>query len=240
LNDVPTQLVVELRPYPGNNKTNDADFSSTSDFYASQHASSVLAIRVLEDALRSNQTNTSVFFSRHQQRRYPYLVKSPSLNDTFLFFTNVIPVEIENVPFNVSVDADRGTYRNVPHGPYYTHFVSHNTLAAVDHDKKTCWRPNRSVRKGDFFDIDFHQFRTKMALHLTIGHNHSFQRSLDARVSADSVLWASFGPRVDHFNESEYVFDLRESSSEFRYLVFNATESSDDVFQVCGVRINHD
>ena len=237
LNDVPTQLIVDLRSLPTHGKTNETAFSSTSGFYSLQHQSSVLAIRVLEQALRGNQTKAAAAFPRQQQRRFPYLVKSPSLNDTFLFFTNVLPLEIEGVPFNISVDADRGTYRNVPHGPNFEHFTSHNTMAAVDRDMKTCWNPNRSIRTAHFFGLDLLSHRRKIAFRLTIGHSHVLQTSLDLRVSSDRLLWNTPVVRAVRSNASEYLFELSSPSSPFRYLLFNATKSSEEVFQVCDVRV---
>jgi hypothetical protein len=191
LNDMPSQMVVNLRSLPSNANETDKPFSSTDGFPHFQHTSSILAIRKLEYALRLNESTTDVTFPRQQNRRFPYYVKSPSPNDDFIFYSNVLPMDIEHIPFDVTLDADRATYRNVPAGPNYTHFASHNTLKAVDGDEKTCWRPFGLAKKGDFFAIDFLHIQNKIAFALVVEHSQKLQHSLDVRVSFDGAWWIS-------------------------------------------------
>ncbi|CAM4804563.1 unnamed protein product [Rotaria magnacalcarata] len=136
LNDIPSQMVVNLLSLPATVNETNVSFSSTSNFYSSQHKSSVLAIRKLEAALRLNQPTMNITFPRKQNRRFSYCTKSPSPKDDFTFYSNVLPIDIEHIPFDIKVDSDRGTYRYVPNGPNYTHFIEYNTLKAVDNDEK--------------------------------------------------------------------------------------------------------
>ncbi|CAF2098689.1 unnamed protein product, partial [Rotaria magnacalcarata] len=136
LNDIPSQMVVNLLSLAATANETNASFSSTNNFYSSQHKSSVLAIRKLEAALRLNKPTMNITFPRKQNRRFSYCTKSPSPKDDFTFYSNVLPIDIEHIPFDIKVDSDRGTYRYVPNGPNYTHFIEYNTLKAVDNDEK--------------------------------------------------------------------------------------------------------
>ncbi|CAF4790657.1 unnamed protein product, partial [Rotaria sp. Silwood2] len=135
---------MNIRNLPASNA--GASFSSSSKFLQYQYESSVLAIRILEHNLRRNQSNDTNYigFSRKQNRRFPYYVKSSSPKDDFIFFTNILPIDIERIPFNVSKDFERGTRKNLPKGPKVSFFWSHSTVKAVDNDPKTCWRPGRN------------------------------------------------------------------------------------------------
>jgi len=248
LNAIPSQMVVNLRSFPANSNEPDQPLSSTQDFPNTLHTSSVLAIRKLEYSLRLNESTTSIAFPRQQNRRFPYCVRSPSLNDDFIFFSNVLPIDIESIPFDITRDADRGTYRNVPSGPNYTHFASYNTLKAVDGNGETCWRPLGTVKKGDFFAVDFLRIQSDITFALVIGHSWKLQQSLDVRVSFDGVLWISHrslkGTLVDNDESStpnfhRLVVQSRQFSPElrsFRYIAFNATYAFAEPFQVCDIR----
>ncbi|CAF1072869.1 unnamed protein product [Rotaria sp. Silwood1] len=249
LNDIPSQMLVNLRSLPTNVSEADILFSSINNFYDFQYTSSVLAIRKLEYSLRLNQSTMTVSFPRKQNRRFPYCVKSPSPQDDFIFYSNVLPVDIEHIQFDVTRDAERGTYRNVPGGPNYTHFVNYNTLKAVDHDETTCWRPKGFVNKGDFFAIDFLRIQSDIIFSLTIGHSQKVQNSLNIRISFDGIRWISHQSlkgisiivnRKSTAKFQRLVIDSRQFSPElqsFRYVVFNATYALDEAFQVCDVQI---
>lgn len=249
LNDIPTQLLVNLVPIPLNANETHKPFSSNSEFPGFLHTSSVLAIRKLHFFLRSNHSFSPIIFPRQQKRRFPYCTKSPSLNDDFIFFSNVLPVDIEHLPFDITNDADRATYRNVPGGSNYTHFVSYNTLKAVDKDERTCWRPLGTVKKGDFFAIDLLRIQSDLTFTLIIGHSWKLQKSLDLRISFDGILWLSHP-----LSQSMYIKDKTLSTPDFqrmiieskqfspelqtfRYIAFNATYDFTESFQICDVRI---
>ena len=250
LNAIPSQLLVNLVSIPPNpSEQPHKPFSSLDEFGEFFHISSVLAIRKLDFALRSNHSTSSITFSRQQKRRFPYCTRSPSVNDDFIFFSNVLPVDIEHIPFDIMHDADRGTYRNLPSGPNYTHFLSYNVLKAVDSGGRTCWRPLGNVKKGDFFAIDLLHIQTDVTVALIIRHSWKLQKSLDLRVSFDGLLWFSHPS-----SQSMYVKDNTLSSPDFqrlilkstsfspelrtfRYLAFNATYAFPESFQICDVRI---
>ncbi|CAF2052820.1 unnamed protein product [Rotaria magnacalcarata] len=140
------------------NKTNKS-LSDTPNFDSFRDKSSVLAIRKLEAALRLNQPTMNITFPQKQNRRFSHSTKSPSSKDDFIFYRNVLPIDIENIPFDIILDSDRATYRNIPRGPNYTHFVNYNTLKAVDNNEQTCWRPNGFVKKGDFLLVTFYAYK---------------------------------------------------------------------------------
>jgi hypothetical protein len=242
-------MVVNLRSLPEEPNQADKAFSSTDGFHEYQYISSVLAIQKLVYALRLNESTTNVTFPRKQNRRFPYCVRSPSPNDDFLFYSNILPIDIEPIPFDIRRDADRATYRNVPGGPNYTHFASHNTLHAFDSDETTCWCPLGTVRKGDFFGIDLLRIQDNIVFSLVIGHSRKLQRSLDVRVSFDGIYWIShrslreiYTKATGGFTRSfpKLIFDSRRFTPElqsFRYIVFNATYAFAETFQVCDIRI---
>ena len=200
---MPTQMVAHLRfvSFP----TNDSDpaYSATNNFYDGQVRSSITGIRALEKALRSNPID----FSRSQQRRFPYRVQSHSLNDDFLFFTNILPIDIEIIPFNVTVDFDRATYRYAPGGPNYVHFEKHHTLQALDHSNETCWCPNRTVHQGDYFAIDLLRIQSNVTLSIVLGSNLTLTQNIDVRISFDGVQWQSCVPLID------FIIEMSSSSA---------------------------
>ncbi len=242
-------MVVDLRSLPQNPNETDKPFSSTDNFGSFQRTSSILAIRKLEYSLRMNQADSTINFPRQQNRRFPYYIKSPSRNDDFIFYSNLLPVDIEHIPFDIKLDADRGTYRNVPGGPNYTHFVIYNTLKAVDQHEITCWRPNRLVRKGDFFAIDFLRIQSNIIFALVIGHSQKLQSRLDVCISFDGIWWISYESLEGIFINAtglstagsyRLIIDSRRFPSElqsFRYIAFNATNDFHEVYQVCDVRM---
>ena len=242
-------MVVDLRSLPTNSNQTDKPFSSTNNFGNFQHISSVLAIRKLEYSLRMNESDSNITFPRKQNRRFPYYIKSPSRNDDFIFYTNILPIDIENIPFDIAVDADRGTYRNIPCGPDYTHFTNYNTLKAVDDDYKTCWRPNRFVRTGDFFAVDFLHIQTNIIFALIVEHSVKLQSKLDVRISFDGIQWTSYRSHNGIFinatglsiaGSHRLIIDSREFPLElrsFRHIAFNSTNNFHEVYRVCDVQI---
>ena len=241
-------MVAHLRfvSFPTNGS--DPAFSAAGDFYTGQYESAVVGIRALDYVLRSNASNVTIDFPRQQRRRFPYRVQSHSDNDDFLFFTNILPIDIETIPFNVTVDFDRATYRYVPGGPNYVHFDVHHTLYALDNSNATCWRPNRTVHRDEYFAIDFLRIQSNLTLSIVVGSNLTLQENIDVRISFDGVDWQSLVPLENfiiettsrptlgkngyRFNSSEYSADYQW----FRYIGFFATEAS-QLFDVCDVRL---
>jgi len=246
LNEIPTQMIVNLQSLP--TIVQDPD-STIDNFYTLREIGAVLAIRKLEFALRLNRSTTFNSFPRQQNRRFPYYVKSPSLNDDFIFYTNILPIDIEHIPFDITKDSYRATYQNVPTGPNYTHFHLHNTLKAVDNDQNTCWQPLERLKKGDFFAIDFLRIQPNNTVTLIIGHSQKLQNSLDIRISFDGIWWISYrlskGISIDNNEVStktyyRLIIDSRQFPSEFqtfRYIAFNSTDSFYETFKICDIRI---
>ncbi|CAF4460985.1 unnamed protein product, partial [Rotaria sp. Silwood2] len=226
---------------------------SSSKFLQYQYESSVLAIRILEHNLRRNQSNDTNYigFSRKQNRRFPYYVKSSSPKDDFIFFTNILPIDIERIPFNVSKDFERGTRKNLPKGPKVSFFWSHSTVKAVDNDPKTCWRPGRNVSQGEFFALDFLYIRTNLSFSLTIGHAWKIQKNIDINLSFDGLWWITYrttkGITIKSHNSTlneqqcVIIFNSTEFNAgfhSFRFIAFNSSRiSSLGEFQVCDVKI---
>ena len=129
LNDVPTQLNAHIRPLPGAHS--GPSFSSTANFLDLQYRSSILAIRILENVLRSNQSNSSVPFRRQQNRVFPPYVKSPGPQNSFIFYSNVLPLDFKRISFNITRDFERGTRKNLPTYDIIKHFHLSGTIRAV-------------------------------------------------------------------------------------------------------------
>lgn len=254
LNDVPSQLNNNIKLLF---KKDGVSFSSTANFFNYQHLSSVLAIRTLEYNLRQSQSsnnNNHMKFLRQQNRNFPYLVKSSSPNDNFIFLTNILPINIERIPFNISKDNERGTRKNLPKGMNASFFISHTTLHAVDKNTKTCWESTRNVSQGDFFAIDFLFIRTNLSFSLTIGHTQELQKQLDLNLSFDGLRWITYRSlngitikkrkRTSNKYQYEIVFNsnmFNNGFRSFRYVAFNNSKPSTlGKFQVCDVQIISD
>jgi len=249
LNDMPTQMVVDLKSVAASSKETVKAFSSTENFEIYLTASAVLAIRKLDFSLRLNQNQSNSTFPRQSKRRLPYTTRSPSLTDDFIFFSNVLPVDIERMSFDMATDFDRATYKNVPSGSNFTRYTQHNTLKAVDYDNRTCWRPLGTVRKGHFFAVDVFRIQKQVTLGITIGHSLKLQKTLDMRVSFDGVFWISHQSlQINSINSiqlaSMSLFRLSINSKEFlpelqsfRYIAFNATVNFNEAFQVCDIQL---
>lgn len=251
LNDIPSQLHVIIRRLPGSHA--GASFALSKNFRHHQHRNSILAIRILENYLRWNKSNNTnhLGFSRQQNRRFPHCVKSPSPNDEFIFVTNILPIDIHQIPFNISKDFERGTRKNLPQESRVSLFKSHTTIKAVDNNSQTCWRSGRNARHGEFFAIDFLQIRTNLSFTLTIQHSQELQNSLDMNLSLDGFCWATYRsmkgvtmkrlPSTLNQQQFTILFNSSEFHSgfqSFRYFAFNASRKSySDEFQVCEVQI---
>lgn len=249
LNEMPTQMIANLTNIPPNPNETVRSFSSTANFNIYFYTSQILAIRKLDFSLRLNDTQSKSIFSRQSKRRLPYTTRSPSLNDDFIFFTNVLPVDIERMPFDITRDYDRATYGNVPEGVNYTHFTQYNTLKAVDYSNQTCWRPFGTIKKGHFFAIDLLRIQKGVILGISINHSLKLQDTLDMRVSFDGVFWISHQSlqtrsidsiQLPSLNLNRVVIDSSRFLNElqsFRYIAFNATLDLNESFQVCDVQI---
>jgi hypothetical protein len=226
-------------------------FSSTSRFSELQYMSSVAAIRILERSLRLDKPKKSdnVTFSRQQNRRFPYYIKSPSFNADFIFYTNVLPFELQYVSFNISRDFQQETRPNLSQDPNVTYFCSHSTLKAVDSDLSTCWHPNRAIQPGDFFAVDFLYAQTNVTFTLTVTHSVILQRSLDLSISFDGLWWLSYRSYRGIFTKKNQtlspqfysiLFDSTQFApgfESFRYISFKTLSSSKHRFQVCEVQM---
>ena len=249
LNDMPTQLVVDLQLYQKPDENKSIAFSSADDFPQLQFDSAVKCIRVLERQLRSKNRNSTINFSRHPMRRFSYIVKAPNSDGNLLFFTNVLPIDITTIPFNIDEDFDRATYNNIPAGPKFSHFKHHHPIKAVDQNRDTCWSPLQPVKIGDFFGFDFLQTRQTISFLLTVQHDAFLQRSLEMRISKDGSKWLPCRPSKNFINiykksstirSTVYRINIDHGPSEdslFRYIIFNATKFYSGVFSVCDIRL---
>ena len=248
LNSIPVQLNTILREQSSRFPRLAVPFSSTSDFLFFQYNSSILAIRTLERSLRFDHSkNQNVTFSRQEDRRFPSYVKSPSLKDDFIFYTNILSFDFENISFNISRDFERGTRRNLPERPNISHIIDYTTLQAVDSDLKTCWHTHREIRSNDFFAIDFLSIQTTVMFTLAVGHSALLQSSLEVEVSFDGVLWTRYQSINGIYTKTNrtveqrihtYLFDSSEFDigfRSFRYISFRAKKDWNNRFEVCKV-----
>lgn len=251
LNRMPVQMVTVRRQQQVSPETQRVvPFSATGDFFVLQYTGTVMAIRILEQSLRFNQsTIDQVTFSRRQERRFPSYVKSPSLNDDLIFYTNILLFESENVPFNISRDFERATFRNLPKGPNISRAVDYITLKAVDGDLKTCWHTHREIKSNDFFAIDFLSIQSTVMFTIAVGHSPVLQSSLQVEISLDGVLWSTYESRNGIYMKTNraaeqrintYLVDSSELSVRFRafrYISFKVTRDWNHRFEVCEVEI---
>lgn len=250
LNDIPVQMNTEIRHQPSRVSEDYSPFGLTPDFESFQYRSSVLAIRILERSLRFDRTQNDdvITFSRQQKRRFPYYIKSPSVNDDFIFYSNVLPFELQNIPFNISRDFRRGTRLNLPDNPNAKYFSQHNTWVILDGDLSTCWYANRAIYSNDFFAIDFLRIQTNVIFTLAVAHSPLLQRNLDVRISLDGLRWMSYRSVNGIFTKKNrtleqhvhtYLFNSGQFNpgfQSFRYISFRAIENSDHRFQICEIQ----
>jgi hypothetical protein len=236
--------------YQASRSKGSVSFSLTPHFAHLQYASSVLAIRILEHSLRFNRTrNNNVQFSRQQNRRFPYYVKSPSMNDDFIFYTNILPYQLQEKSFNISQDFQRGTRRNLPRDPNAKYFSRHSTSATVDDDLSTCWHTSREIHSNDFFALDFLYIQTNVVFTVAVAHSPQLQKTLDVSISFDGLQWLSYRSHNGIYTKKNrtaeehlhtFLFDSSEFNpgfQSFRYLSFKAIKESDHHFHVCEVQI---
>ena len=251
LNEIPSQLNLAIKSLP--DAHGNLSFSSTVGFDQLQYNASVLAIRLLESELRSNRSRSDNHpaFSRRRKHRFPSYVKSSNPTDDFIFYTNVLPIDIEQIPFDIKRDFERGTRKQLPKLSTVAFFQSHSTSKAVDNDRETCWRTGRNVRRGDFFAIDFQRIRTNLSFTITVAHSIILQDDLDLNLSYDGLQWityrslkgisstrhAYFFTEEKHslkFNAAQFTTGFRS----FRYIAFNASQVSlMSELKVCDVTI---
>ena len=246
LNDIPSQINTNIQEQSSVSPDGSLSFSSTSNFSDLQHRSSVLAIRILEYSLKNNDNIT---FPRQQHRRFPSCVKSPSLNDDFIFYTNILPFEMQNISFNISRDFERGTRQNLPQGPNVTFFTSHSTWKAVDGDVSTCWQTNRPIHSDDFFAIDLLRIQTNITFAMTVQHSLLLQQNLEIGISLDGVQWIPYRSLKGSFTTKNKISPKKfyiiiidssrfsRSFQSFRYISFKSTISSNQRFQICEIEL---
>jgi hypothetical protein len=251
LNNIPVQMNTDIRPQPSRVSFDYEPFAFTPHFGFFQYKSSVYAIRILEHALRFDQTENDdhLTFPRQQNRRFPYYIKSSSFNDDFIFYSNVLPFDFRNISFNITQDFRRGTRRNLPDGPNSKYFCQHTTYKILDDDLSTCWYANRAIYSDDFFAIDFLHIRTNVIFTLAVAHSPLLQRNLDVRISFDGLRWRSYQSLKGTFTKRNrtleqhvhtYLFNSGQFNpgfQSFRYISFRAIEDSDHRFQICEIQI---
>ncbi len=250
LNDIPVQINTNIRNQPSKSTGRSVPFSSTPQFYHFQHTSSVLAIRILERSLRFDRLNNDqVTFPRQQNRRFPSYVKSSSINDNFIFYTNILPFRFQNIPFHVSHDYERGTRKNLPKHPNVKYFSHHTTWKSVDGDISTCWYALRGIHSNDFYAIDFLSIQTNVTFTIAVAHSSRLQRNLDISISLDGLQWLSYQSKNGIYRKKNrtleeylhtFLFDSNEFNlgfRSFRYISFKAMEDSDHHFHVCEIEI---
>ena len=247
LNDVPTQLNANIRELPDAHR--GPSFSSTGEFLDLQYRSSVLAIRILEKALRLNHSNSSVSFTRQQYRRFPTYVKSPGPKNSFIFYSNILPLDFERIPFNIDLHFERGTRKNLPRDAGIKHFHLYGTGNAVDKVITTCWHTPRTIRPGDFFAIDFLRIRTNMTFSLIIAHSLTMQTSLETSISLDGLWWVAYRSlRGITFTNSTFsnpklqtiMFDSAQFTpgfQSFRHIAFRAVHPQESPLKVCEIQL---
>ncbi len=250
LNDIPVQINTDIRYLPSQLSDQSVSFSSTTHFDHLQYTSSVLAVRILERFLRFDRlSNDQITFTRQQNRRFPVYVKSSSMNDDLIFYTNILPFHYQNIPFNISHDSERGTRKNLPQHPNANYFSHHTTSKSVDGDLSTCWHAHREIHSNDFYAIDFLSIQNNITFTIAVAHSSRLQTNLDVRISFDGLRWLSYRSKNGIYSKrnrtlEEYLHTFLFNSNEFnlgyrsfRYISFNAIEDWDHHFQVCEIEI---
>ena len=222
------------------------------DFETLQYRASVLAIEILEEELQKH-SQSNLFQRDRSKNSLVSLTKSPcSYTGSWIFFTNCLPIDdLEEIPFNITVDSERSTRKNLPNrfdSPYKDQlkfFEQHNTANAVDNDTNTCWKIHRPVRRGDFFGIDFQriQFNLNREFSIVFLHPKALQKHLQISISLDSELWLNLpkqSPKAISYNKQQQhvVFYPRYFTSGyeiFRFIRFTSENDQHEPFEVCEV-----
>ncbi|CAF1085290.1 unnamed protein product [Adineta ricciae] len=234
-NDIPTQLIVNVQSLPITENQRKADIYPIRKITELQQTSSILALRQLESSLRLNERKTNGTFPRHQQRRFPYLIKTSSPTDEFILFSNILA-------FDISTQHTRRGNEFKSNDS-----MDSNVTKAIDGDETTCWNPRRFVNKGDFFAFDFHSIETNIILLLIVNQSENFRNYLDIHVSFDGQWWIS-SPLLSQQIKSEKFIDnfhrlIIDSKHfplqlrSFRYISFNATRYLSESFSLCEVKL---
>jgi hypothetical protein len=221
------------------------------DFELVQYRASVLSIEVLENTLR-NSPQSSLFQRKRASNSLVTYTKSPcSYNDTFIFFTNCLPIDhLEQIPFNLTTDITRGTRTNLPnkHKSKYKQdlefFEQFSTANAVDDNNQTCWKINRTIRSGDLYGIDF-QITRDQSFSIEYLHEKSLQNKLQISISLDSYVWAELPRRqrrgVIYDKQRNLVtFHTQlfpDGYKIFRFIRFMSLMDEDNAFGICEVRL---
>lgn len=177
-------------------------------------------------------SNETVHSRCQSNDKHMDMVRSPSLDDDFVFFTNIVPLNIEQHRSN-SCDA------------------SDQLSKATDRDSRTCWHTSSTVQHGQHFAIDLLHLRTNITVELTLAHQLDFQKSLVISLSLDGNWWIPYrSARGIHFQTSTDAqlpdtYNMLLNASQFnhgfrsfRYVLFNSTHDSLDHFRVCRVSIS--
>ncbi|UJR22913.1 hypothetical protein I4U23_025941 [Adineta vaga] len=224
------------------------------DFDTNQYRASVLSIKILEKTLRSSPY--SKLFQRNRARNtLVTYTKSPcSYNDRFIFFTNLLPIDnLEQIPFNITTDLLRGTRRNLPNEPNcpyreeHVFFEDFSTANAVDNNTKTCWKTRHSVKRGDFYGIDFRtiQINANLSFSIQYSHKKSLQKRLQIFISLDSYKWLPLPSQnqlgITYKKRKKYVsFHTRlfpVGFQIFRFIKFMSLVDEENPFHICEIRL---
>ena len=199
-----------------------------------QEMNSALAIRPFKQSLR----------------RFPSYVKSPSLNDDFIFFTNILPFHLKNISYNIDRDLQSEKQNNFSRHLNINHFRYYDTFKAVDDNLATCWQTHRKIRSNDFYAIDFLSIQSTVIFTVVVAHDPRLQADLDVQVSFDGLCLRAYLARNGIYKTTNptlkehrhaYLFDSREFNPgfrSFRYISFKGKTNRDDRFQVCEVEID--
>ena len=251
LNDIPVQINTNIRYLPSKLADQSVSFSSEAHFDNLQH-SAVLAVRILERSLRFDgpaSHQNQVTFPRDEKRRFPVYVKSSTMADDLIFFTNILPFRYQHIPFNISRDHERGTRKNLPNHANAKYFLHHNTWKSVDGDFSTCWNAHREIRSDDFYAIDFLAVQSNVTFVVAVAHSPRLQRKLDVRVSLDGLRWLSYRSKAGIYEKKDRTFEehlhtylfvsseFNPGYQSFRYLSFHAKQNWDHHFRVCEIEM---
>ena len=163
-------------------------------------------------------------------------VRSPSVTDDFVFFSNSLLSRCER---SSSIESDTSEC-----------CVREHPFKAVDNDSSTCWYSAQAVRHGEYFGIDLLQVRTNITLELILAHAVEFQKSLVMSLSLDKKWWMPYrSTNGIHFHDVsdsqlrdkyKMVLDASEFNlgfRSFRYIAFNRSSDSLAYFHVCNVQL---
>ncbi|CAF4125886.1 unnamed protein product [Adineta steineri] len=196
-NDVSIQLNIDSRHHSSKQRLS---FLSSSNLLYNE---SVLAIRKLQYSLHRDRfiSNNTLFF-RKQNHNSSIYVKSPSFNDRFIFFSNVLPIYDDHKVHDISF---------------------HNTWKAVDGNLSTCWQTNRTIYSGDFFAIDFLYAQTNITFVLIVSHDRIMQANLETSISFNGIWWIPYESLRGVFLEANensrniYLFNSGQFNEGFMY-----------------------